>query len=257
MRVIRGDYHGFRDKRRLLWPGYIVAMCLLSALCFGGVKDLLLDVHDRETFQDNIAIDEDFTFFFSAEKKQPSGRPLAELFKFFAYKIRGNDPGFFHLLVVMFHGMAAVLLARVSWRMGANLRLSLASGLLFLVNVAHFQAVHHISGTVDYPLALSLGSVRLSQQQVSPIGLRYLDTLDGRWLAGLYTGLIGSARWHTWVVYSGDGSAAFGVYWSWIKGHDLKATIRHLLPEPDGFSADVLIGLLALGTRPWKPFGTI
>ena len=99
------------SDRRLLWPGYVVVMCVVSALFFGSLKDHLLDVHDHETFQDNIAIGEDFSFFFSPEKQQPTGRPAADLVKYVAYEMGGNDPGFFHLLVAAVHTVAALLLA--------------------------------------------------------------------------------------------------------------------------------------------------
>lgn len=82
----------FLQDRRLVWPGYILVMCLLSALFFGSLKDHLLDVHDHETFQDNIAIGEDFSFFFSPEKQQPTGRPAADLVKYVAYEIGGTIP---------------------------------------------------------------------------------------------------------------------------------------------------------------------
>ena len=157
-------------NRRLLWPGYVVVMCLVSAVCFGSLKDdLLLDGHDLDTFQDNVAIGEDFSFFFSSEKQQPTGRPVADLVKYIAYEIWGNDPGSFHLLVIAVHTLAALLLASLSLRLGMGLRLSLAGGLLFLVNVAHFQPLHWISA-FDYPLALALGLGSVSCY------LRYIST---------------------------------------------------------------------------------
>ena len=108
------------SNRRLVWPGYIFLVFLLSALYFGSLKDHLLDVHDYETFQDNVAIGNDFTLFFTPEKQQPTGRPAADSVKFLAYLIGGNDPGFFHLLVVAFHASATILLARLAWRLGTR-----------------------------------------------------------------------------------------------------------------------------------------
>ena len=119
-------------NKGLIWPGYILLVCLFSAVCFASLKDHLLGIHDNETFEDNAAIAEDFTFFFSPEKQQPTGRPAAELVKFLGYLAAGNDPGFFHLLLVAFHTLATILLARLAWRLGTSLPISLAGGILFL-----------------------------------------------------------------------------------------------------------------------------
>ena len=207
------------ENPRLLWPGYVVVMCLVSAVCFGSLRDHLLDVHDHETFRDNAAIAEDFSFFFSPEKQQPTGRPAADLVKYIAYEIGGNDPGFFHLLVVAVHTLAAILLASLSWRLGMGLRLSLAAGLLFLVNVAHFQAVHHISA-LDYPLALALGLGALQC---------YLTwTCTGRWtwLLGFYLASVVSIMSLAAMVFLWP----FCLYLSWSRGQELKTAVGPLLP---------------------------
>ena len=207
------------EDRRLLWPGYVVVMCLLSAVCFGSVKDLELNMHDRETFHDNEVISEDFSYFFSPEKRHPSGRPFAELVKFLAYLVGGNDPGFFHLLVVAVHCLAAILLAPLAWGMGTSLATGLVSGLLFLLNVSHFEAIHHISA-LDYPLALGCGMGAMLSY------LRYLSTSRACWLVGLYTGLIVGLMAHMSVVVV----LPFCFYWSWVRGYDPRAILRPLLP---------------------------
>ena len=127
------------------WLPFVIAIAACGWIYFGSLRDHLLDTHDAETFRDNVAISEDFTFFFSTAKEQPSGRPAAELVKWFAFLVFGNDPGWFHLLTVALHGGAAVLLALWVRQLGESLEFSWCSGLLFFVNVAHFQAVQHIS----------------------------------------------------------------------------------------------------------------
>ena len=206
-------------NRRLLWPAYVVVMCVVSAVCFGSLKDLLLDVHDHETFQDNIAIGEGFSFFFSPEKQQPTGRPAADLVKYIAYEIGGNDPGFSHLFVVAVHTLAALLLASLSWRLGMGLRLSLVGGLLFLVNVAHFQAVHHISA-LDYPLALALGLGAIHCY------LTWTSTRRWRWLLAFYLGSVVSISALAVMVFLWP----FCLYLSWSRGQELKTAVRPLLP---------------------------
>ena len=84
---------------------------------------------------------------------QASGRPFAEAVKYLAVLGGGNHPGAVHLLVVAAHVLASLLWAWACRRLGLNLELSFLAGLLFLVNVTHFQVVHHISA-LDYPLAL-------------------------------------------------------------------------------------------------------
>ena len=209
----------FLQDRRLIWPGYILVMCLLSALFFGSLKDHLLDVHDHETFQDNIAIGEDFSFFFSPEKQQPTGRPAADLVKYVAYEIGGNDPGFFHLLVAAVHTVAALLLACLCWRLGMGPRLSLAGGLLFLVNVAHFQAVHHISA-LDYPLALALGLGALHGY------VTWMSTRRWGWLLAFHLASVISIAALAVMVFLWP----FCLYLSWSRGEELKTAVRPLLP---------------------------
>ncbi len=209
----------FLQERRFLWPAYILLICLLSALCFGSLKDHLLDMDDHEAFQDNIAMADDFSFFFSSEKQQPGGRPLAELIKLVGYLIWGNAPGFFHLLVVAFHTLAALLLAIMFWHQGMALRTSLVGGLLFLVNVAHFRVVHWIAA-IEFPLALScvLGALLCYHQ--------FLEHRRSRWLWAFYGGSVLSIAALSAMVFLWP----FCLYWSWLRKHDIRASLRPLLP---------------------------
>ena len=208
------------SNKGLVWAGYSLLVILLSAVCFGSLKDHLLDVHDYETFQDNIAIGENFAFFFSPEKNQPTGRPVADLVKFLAYLIGGgNDPAFFHLLVVAFHALATILLALLACRLGTSLTMSLTGGLLFFVNVAHFQAVHHISA-LDYPLALVLGLVTLLCYQ------QFLSIRRGVWLYAFYGGAVITVMALPAMAFLWP----FCLYRSWSTGSNLKNTLRTLLP---------------------------
>ena len=194
-------------------------MCLLSALCFGSLKDHGLDMDDDEAFQDNIRMAEDFSFFLSSEKQQPGGRPLAELVKLAGYLIWGNDPGFFHLQVVAFHTLVAILLAILFFRQGVALRISLVGGVLFLVNVAHFRAVHWIQA-IEFPLALSCGLGALLCYQ------HFLEHRRSRWLWGFYGGLVLSIAALSAMAFLWP----FCLYWSWVRERDIRASLRQLLP---------------------------
>ncbi len=220
------------------WLAYIALVALLTVLCFSGVADLGIDTHDADTFRDHERIAQDFSFFFSPDKDQPTGRPTIELVKYLAYLAWGNDPGIFHLLVVFFHALASLLLARTAHHLGASLGLSMLGGLLFLVNVAHFQAVYWISA-LDYPVALicSLGAVTCYvdyDRGAAPARLR---------LYAFHAILVLGVLAHPSVV----AAWLFCLYWAWRQSTDLKEIARRLLP----FAALLLpTALLALHLSP-------
>jgi len=207
------------DDRRRTWVFYAILMGAVSALFFASLVHHKLDNHDAETFRDNARISEDFWFFFSPEKEQASGRPAAELTKWVASLFLGEDPGLFHLLVVATHTLASLLLAFLCRRLGINLELSLLGGLLFLVNVTHFQGVHWISA-LDYPLALVWSFLGVLCY------LRYCDASRAGWLVGLHAGLGIGVLTHMAAAAAGP----LCLYWSWHQGHDLKTALRRLVP---------------------------
>ena len=202
-----------------MWLACGILMASVSWICFGSVTDHLLDTHDDLTFRDNVAISADFRYFFSTEKEHPSGRPVAELVKWLAYTVWGNDPFWFHLLVIAAHTGASFLLARTARLLGASLETSVAGGLLFLVNVAHFQAVHHISA-LDYPLALIGGLAAVICYA------RFLQERQALQLALCYVALVGACLAH----FSSAVVWFFCLYWAQHRGFALKAGLRHLLP---------------------------
>ena len=168
--------------KRIVWPAYAAVAVFLSAVYFADVRNLGLDVHDAQTFRDNAAIAQDWGFYFSPEKEQRTGRPLADLVKYLAYVVWGNSPQAFHLLVVAAHTLSSVLLGVVACLLNAGRWTAMTGGLLFLANVSHFQAVHHISA-LDYPLGLLLMLFGL---------LCYERRLSGgrSWWWGTYAGVL-------------------------------------------------------------------
>ena len=131
-------------------------IAIVAAFCFGALGDHGIYFHDDETFRDNEALATDPGFFFSSGREHRAGRPVASLVKWWSFAAVDNQPGAAHLIVVIAHAAASVLLAWVYTRLGLSLIAGLLTGLLFLVNVAHFQAVFHISA-LDFPLALLFG----------------------------------------------------------------------------------------------------
>ena len=209
-----------RDNYRT-WFIYLCIIGVLSVVYFGSLKDHLLGLDDANTFKDNIAISEDFSYFFqSSEKTQlGSGRPVAELIKYLAFIVWGNDPGWYHLLVVAIHALASFFMAVASRKLGMNLELSLLGGLLFLLNTAHFGVVHWISA-LDYSLALVWGFIAVlcfisylnSQKIASILGFYAILAI------GLMSHLSAVAVW------------PFCLYWSWHKERRFKSILFHLLP---------------------------
>ena len=136
-----------------VWLCYATVVAALTWLSFGSLRFHQLDTHDAESFADHLRIEQDGSYFFSADKQQVQGRLVADAVKYATFLIFGNDPAVFHLLVVALHMLASFLLALLVRRMGFALEWSLSAGLFFLLNVTHFEAIHWISA-LDYPLGM-------------------------------------------------------------------------------------------------------
>ena len=205
--------------RSSTWLLYGGLLCVVSAVCFGSLRHHYIYFHDDETFRDNVAISRDFSFFFSPEKEQFTGRPVAELAKWVAFAAVDNDPGTSHLIVVGFHTLASLLLALMFRRMGLNLELAFLGGLLFLVDVSHFHSVHHISA-LDFPLGLVWGVLAVICY------LRYLATSQRRYWLGTCASLLAGVATHVAMVAAWP----FLLFWSWHQGMSLRDSWRHQLP---------------------------
>ena len=226
----------FADNGRT-WALYAISLCLLTGLCFGNLRHHMLDTHDLETFIDHQQIDEDWTFFFSPHKGQDTGRPLAEIVKYGAHLVWGTNPAAFHLLVVVFHLLASLLLAAVCRRMGCDLELAFLGGGLFLLNVAHFQAVHWISA-LDYPLALVCGLLGFYAY------LEFLDTgKRSAWSAFAFYLLLGMM-----AHLSAAALAPFVFYYVWLRGTRLRALVPQAMLLA-GFMFVFFLGLQFFAAR--------
>jgi hypothetical protein len=214
-----GHELGTQRQNTAPWIGFLAFVGIVCWIVFGNLVNHPLDIHDADLFEDNISISEDFSHFFSPDKKVAGGRPLTELVRWAAYLAFGNDPKWFHLLGVFFHACSSILVAIFLQRLGATLSLSFITGSLFLVNVTHFQAVHWITG-LDYPLALTIGLASLifyASYQVS--GGRH-DWL--RFAVGLTTATFAQPAIAVLLL--------FCFFWSWQKGARMSATLRSLFP---------------------------
>lgn len=200
------------------WVVYILLLGVLTWICFGSLRFHLLDMHDPDTFRDSAKVSSDFTYFFSDQKEHSSGRLLHELCMWLAHLVWGEDPAAFHLLVVALHFVASLLLCQTFLRVGADSELSMLGGLLFLLNVAHFHAVHWISG-LNYILGFVMSLTAV---------LAYLRCAGGGhsiWLAAFYGSLTLGAFSHLASLMAWP----FCLFLSWIQGHDLRRALRHLV----------------------------
>jgi len=203
----------------ITWLTYLVFVCGLAWFFFGDLRHFPTGIHDDDVFADNIDISEDFTYLFSAEKRIAGGRPASEFVLWLSYLIWGNDPGRFHLVVVGFHTLASILLAVMCRQMRLSMGLSFLSGILFLIHVGHFQAVHWISALI-YPLALIFALTAI---------VCYLHFMESRrrpWLACFYVSLLTAVLAHPAIVVL----CLFCLYWSWHQKHELKRAVKSLLP---------------------------
>ena len=141
---------------------YALALAL-GFLCFfyyGNTIDLPADTHDAETLLDNSRIRANPLFFFSADKAQSTGRPVAELAKLIVGLPFGDDLRPFHVANILLHIGNALLLAWLVVHLTADAHLAVLTALLFALTPMHHQAIHHISA-MDYLLsgAFALGTI--------------------------------------------------------------------------------------------------
>jgi tetratricopeptide (TPR) repeat protein len=221
-----------RDNR-LIWTIYGIFIALVAVIYFASLSELMADVDDEHTFHDNVAVAQDFTYLFSSDKEVGSGRLTADFFRFIAYLLVGNQPGSVHLFLVVVHTLTSLLLARLAFRLGLPLNVSLLSGLLFLVNVAQFRAVHWIAA-LDYPLALLWGCLTLLAY------LRYRDQPQPLKLALFYLSLLLSLLTHLVIAFV----LPFFVYLLWRQQQSLHTCLRHFA-WPTILSPLVLYGVLS------------
>ncbi|MEE3259056.1 MAG: hypothetical protein VX293_07590 [Candidatus Latescibacterota bacterium] len=140
---------------RATWLIYAAFLALVALLFFFDLSGLPLDTHDEDYFRDSADALENPTAFFAPDKRMP-GRPALELVLLLQYLAWGENPAAYHLCGGLLHLVAALVLARAGRALGLELALALLTGLLFLINVSHFNAVHWISAQC-YALVLICG----------------------------------------------------------------------------------------------------
>ena len=199
------------------WSIYVAIAMLTTGLYFSHITAHPFDKDDADYLATAALMSENFFAFLQSD--QSYGRPLVHIFIWIAYLCFGDDPFALHLLGLLVHTAASVLLALTCRRLGLNMELSLIAGLLFLVSVAHFRAVFWISA-MAYPLALATGLLGLL------CFLQMQRTGSSWWTVGAYAGLFGSVLSHV----AGIALWAFCLFLVWYRGGDFRGAALRLLP---------------------------
>ncbi len=126
----------------------------------------------------------------------------------------GANVAALHYFVVALHAIASLLWAWLCGRLYISPSVALATGLLFLINVSHYQAVHHISA-LDHPLAAIWCYTHSAKTNAAH---KWRWFYAGVLLAGVLTHMA------TLMVLP------FCAYWSWVNGDRPAAIGRRLLP---------------------------
>ncbi|MCZ6634269.1 MAG: tetratricopeptide repeat protein [bacterium] len=136
---------------------YVILMVLLAVVAFGnlGTYDFWDGWDDWDQMADLAMASKDFSYLFS-QSRLYDVRPPVDLVFLGGYFLWGEDPAAFHILHIGLHLLASLVVVFVVYRLGLDLELSLLSGLFFLVNVAHFRAVHWMI-CINYMIALIFG----------------------------------------------------------------------------------------------------
>jgi len=141
----------YHTNRRLLII-YVAFLIFLSWIIFFDVTNLMFDADDQELLGDIAQIASDPSFAFSDQRFMPF-RPLSDFVFLCAYLCWGDNAAAYHILLISLHCVVSVLLAYTLRNYGYSLNLSLLSSVLFLINVAHFRAIHWMT-CISYVLTL-------------------------------------------------------------------------------------------------------
>ncbi len=161
-------------KKAAAYIAFAVVIGFLTLATFGSLSEHVFEDDDREYLADASEILADPGRLFSVDRIN-RGRPVIDLVFLAGFRLWGHNPSAYHTFLVALHLVSSLLLAFTLRRLGTDLDLSLLSALLFLMNVAHFRAIHWIS-SLAYPLALIFG-----------LGIiicysRFLKSSQKRWL---------------------------------------------------------------------------
>jgi len=133
----------------------MVVYTFTTLIAFGSLSQHLFELDDLAYLKDLLQIRQDPSAIFSTDRYLP-GRPVTDLALLLVQMTFSNNAAAFHVALIVCHLITTLLLTFTFFKTGLSQELSLLGGFFFLINIAHFRAIHWIS-CLAYPLALSLG----------------------------------------------------------------------------------------------------
>lgn len=161
------------------WLLYVVGMLLLASIAFGNLltHNFWDGADDLSILKDIRVVATDLTFILSPERGHDA-RPPFDLVFLMGYLTWGENPVAFHCFHILLHVGASLLITCTLYKEKIPLSLCFLTGAFFLVNVAHFRAVHWIT-SINYVLALILILLvylsHLKSSQSNPTGWKVLS----------------------------------------------------------------------------------
>ena len=159
----------------------------IALLLYTGTVDNAFVLDDRATIADNPVVhrgdlDEIFTAdYWAGYHADHSGlyRPLTTLSYALQYRFLGATPYSYHLVNILLHVLAALLLYRLIYYLISNAALALYAALLFATHPALSEAVCSAVGRADLMAAtLVIAALILHlRDQIAPAGVVYLAAL--------------------------------------------------------------------------------
>lgn len=134
---------------------YALMMLVLGVLQSRAALDLPFYSDDFDYLAQATAAHDDLWSLFSPEYKS-SGRFGTTLLVTILYALTGPEPFPFHILSVVAHAAATVVLAWTFFRLGYGINISAAAGILFLYSVPGFEVRYWLS-CLSYPACLITG----------------------------------------------------------------------------------------------------
>ncbi len=135
----------------------MVVYIFTTLIAFGSLSQHLFELDDLAYLIDLTQIRQDPSAILSTDRHLP-GRPVTDLALLGVQIIFDNNAAAFHIALILCHLITTLLLTLTFTKTGLSQELSFLGGFFFLINLAHFRAIHWIS-CLAYPLALSLGCI--------------------------------------------------------------------------------------------------
>ena len=149
MSIISTFFHEHVRSRDVPGLLFVAILVVFAVIAFSGVPELPRQIDDLPALQDAERMNESPGIFYSGFHHR-TGRPTGHIVRYVIYLFSGMNSKGFHLFSIALHITIAFLVSHLAFKWHAAMpRLA---GILFLLNIAHFKAVHHIAA-LEYLLA--------------------------------------------------------------------------------------------------------